>query len=511
MIRALYGFYRERIMRAYDIESIVIGIALRYNESCNILLPELTKDKFIYNMNGEFGTEHAEIWQTIFDVFLVDQVFPTLVDITNKLPEKYHAYVWGCIDRLEKVHGIFSYDVKQTIRFGQMVDRAGVVYNVSRRLRPIGMLSSDSDIFQRNVDSIECVESWINDLWNDLQTNLKIGSNGYQHVSVAVEEQIETWERQFKGEQLDILPCGMPTLMSHHLFPAGKIAAVHGLSNSGKSTFVHLVNLGTAMGLVANNIPGCVAINSLEMRRGDLINRFAASLAQVDVSRFRGGKKPITLDELKALKDWAELVAKLPIFIDDTSLASTSIIEYRASGLHVSEYGPIKQLSFDYNELLTDNGQASEELRVHQIFRNQLAISRELGASVIAVGQSTSRDDTSGIAGALGTRYSRGILQNCDILVEIVNPIEAKRMGLRVNPPDPIDDAHFWVLIEKYRDGMKGAIPFGWLPEYTLFYDLELNGLEKNKTVFNHVEAAREILMSTKKRLVSPQDTGALW
>lgn len=493
--------------QTYTNESILIGLTIRYPEACRILLPDLTPDKFVHNFLGEFGSEHGEIWSTICDLFLVEHILPSLVNVLSKVSEPYQVYIKSLVSRLEDQYKIFEYDSGLVLRLGREIDKQGVMYNVARHSRPVGLVIANVEAFNHAVQSVEEVEGWVNSYWHGLQDHVQLGTTGYAHISEAVSNVKDQWKRQYEGEQLEILNCGMPTLVSNQLFPLRNIAVIHGLSNSGKSAFVHLVNLGTAIGLKANNIPGCVAINSLEMSQEGIVKRYAAALAQVDWTRLRGGKKPLTLEEFNKLMEWLDFVEELPIFVDDTNMLTTSALQYRTSGLHVSPHGPIMQLSSDYNELFGDEGN-SEELRVHKIFQNQFNVSRQLGCSVIVISQSsTDNNNSTYIAGAMGTRYSRGILQNADIVAEVYNPVEAEKMGIRVRVPEAYQGSNAWLLVQKYREGSKFEIPLGWVPENTMFYDLKLNGHVKNYVLFDHLQQAQDMIGSNH-RVVSPTETG---
>ena len=168
-----------------------------------------------------------------------------------------------------------------------LVDKRASCITLHKSQKRMGTLCTE-DAFTRKVKSVKDIEAWVSQQLERYHSLLKLGTGGYTHISSAVENTLENWRRMRQGEQLVILPCGIPSLIAHQLFPLGKIAVIHGLSSGGKSAFVHGVNLGTAIGLVANKIKGSVAINSMEMTQTDLVERFIVMLAHVDVSKFMG-------------------------------------------------------------------------------------------------------------------------------------------------------------------------------------------------------------------------------
>lgn len=477
-------------MSTFDNEAITLGLVLRYDtDAAQVVLPELTPDKFIFNADGTFGSDHEYIWQAIADCYLVDSLRPTYVNVAAHLDDTYHDYLRLLIDQLEKYYHIYTLDAKELAQYATDVDKAGIIYNVAQQSKRVSIITNTNEDFERMVNSVHDVSEWVNDVLNTYHTSLSFGTEGYQHISVAASRVREEWEMQYNKEQTIILPCGLPTLVGNRLFPLRKLAVIHGLSGSGKSAFVHQVNLGTAIGLVAEGIKGCVAINSLEMEQEDLVERMASVLAGIDVSTFQTGT--ISKEDYERLLGWLEFAEKLPIYVDDTNFITTSAMEYRSRGLHVT-HGPIIQLSSDYGELFKDEGD-SEEMRVNKVFREHFSLSRKIGASVIAISQSTaSKQDTNRtyLAGPDGTRYSRGVLHGADILAELWNPVQMKASGRQFIVPEGLNDVHPWLIVQKYRKGKMGALPMGWNAEYTQFFDLAMTHSPGHEKPFEHLPKA---------------------
>ena len=139
----------------------------------------------------------------------------------------------------------------------------------------------------QTLNKIEDVDEWATQQLTAYRAVMSMQSSGYTPISEGINPVKEKWERQFRGEELVLLENGFPSLMGAKLFPVRRMAVIHGLSSSGKSTLVFQINLGTAIGLMKNKIKGCVAINSLEMESDALIERMVAILARVDVSKLK--------------------------------------------------------------------------------------------------------------------------------------------------------------------------------------------------------------------------------
>jgi len=482
-------------MKPYDIECIVLGTVLRWgSEPACMILPQLTSDKFVFDTDGDFGSEHSRIWEAITEVALVEKKAPSYSNVATALRGELQDELKALVERIEQQYKIFVFDAKDFLDMAELVDKQGVVYNMAKIGGRLYAAASDVESFLRTTSKIEDIERWATDQLSAFRKVLSTQSSGYRHISTIVDSVKEKWDRQYRGEELVLPDNGFPSLMMHNLFPVRKMAVVHGLSSSGKSTLVFQVNLGTAIGLYVNDVKGCVAINSLEMEREDLVERMVSILAHTDITGFARGT--IKKEQLDNLFTWADFVAQLPIFIDDTNFITTTAMEYRASGLHVSEYGPVIQLSSDYGELFRNEDKKSEEQRLNTIFREQFHLSRMIGASVIAISQSTTDKALSGktyIAGPDGTRYSRGILHAADILIELWNPVQMEAAGRTVVAPDGFSTSHPWAFVQKYRGGKAGiAIPLGWRAETTTFFDMMIDQTPGKETIFTHLQEAVE-------------------
>lgn len=466
----------------FEIERLVIGAVLKFgNEAAHVAMPALTPDKFIFDTDGSFGSAHELIWRVLFDTFMNEHLSPTVINVMANFTGNTLAYIQECAN-LPEQQGLVPFNVQEFSSLCGMVDKAGIVYRVTSQFQPAVLSLHNVQSFMRTVHQIPDIDQWLAGCLNDLRGVSTMRGGGYVHVGSVMQSVRDKWERIVSGVESPLVPNGFPSLEKRRLFPRGKFAVLHGLSGSGKSSFVFQINLAAAIYLYENNLPGCVAINTLEMEQEDLVEKMASILAQVDISKLIDNS--IKKAELDRLSAWSEYVERLPLFIDNTKFVTTDALQYRASGLHVSQYGPVIQLSSDYGELFSDKGD-SEEQRVNAIFRNQFHLSRAIGASVIAISQSTADKRVSGltyIAGADGTRYSRAIFMGADIVAELWNPVAIETSGRAVEAPidaatgQPISKNNPWLLIQKYRNARAGGmIPLGWMPETTTFYDLDLN------------------------------------
>ena len=320
----------------------------------------------------------------------------------------------------------------------------------------------------------------------------------YRPIKEASKNLRKRYEAYITGEVIPVLDCGIPSMQRNKLFPRGELAVLHGISGSGKSTFAFQYELGVAIRLYLDDMPGCVVVNSLEMTEEKLTERMAAILSGVDVSAWLNGTM-LQKDYIKLL-DWLDFVDALPIYIDDTSFLTTGQMDHNLEELHLSETGPVVLLVSDYGELFADDA-SSEEQRVNAIFRNQFRMTREYDTTILAISQSTNNKADTGrtyIAGPDGTRYSKGILQAADTLVEMWNPPQLEKSG-RMLDDKALATAGYnkelaYLFVQKFRGSSIGnkGLPFGWLDYRTTFFDHTLSHTIGNETIFTHLDAARK-------------------
>jgi replicative DNA helicase len=488
------------MLTPYDKECYTLATVLKYgNKAAQVVLPYLTPDKFVFDLTGGYGLAHYVIWEAVVTCYNSQQS-PVYAMIVQQLPE-YQKYLESLLYRLTNQYHVTELDESVLLSIAERIDVQGIVFQVASRGMKYASILNDPQELAGIVNAIKDIDAWNAANVEVFQTATAFNT-GYTEVGSIVDLLKDRWSAVRSGVNISLLNCGIPILMSNKLFPRGKMTVVHGLSGSGKSSFCFQYALGVAMGLVQNHLPGCVAINSLEMTQQDLIEACVATLARVDVSKLIDGT--LSKEEYNRLVLWSDVVARLPIYVDESSL-TTSAMQYRSSGLHVA-HGPVVLLVSDYGELFEDED-SSEEQRVNKIFRSQFRLSRLINAGVMAISQSTPSSTStvkhSHIAGPDGTRYSRGVLQATDVLVEMYNPPAIASTGRQVFPPEGFSKELAYLIIQKYRGAKTGGIvPMGWKPEFTSFWDTNLQQTPGQETFFTHVE---ETLLALGLR---PEDYG---
>lgn len=499
---------------AYDAEAILIGSVLRYGrDAAMCVLPQLTSNKFIHNFEGTIGQdENRQIWEAIIQVTLKDRADPQITTgaVRRVLDEKQMISAEGYTNEVLYKYRIQQMDPDTLRAYAREVHRNGIVWGVVKVSDRLALLR-DPVLFEGYVSKIEDPDDWMTELIGTLHdAGAGEGEGRYHPISEVAEEALINFDRQMSGEQLYLLPVGVPMLYNAGLFPAETMAVVHGLSSGGKTTFVqNVVNLGTAIGLVHNHIPGCVSINSLEMGREDFIGRAAASLAGFNTFTMKIKPQEINASDYQRFREYVEFVGQLPIVIDDTARISMDTLLLRLTGVHLGPNGPVRQLSTDYLELFDETGDESNvEQKLGTLAAKHFQIKREFHTCVIAVSQSTYTNKTY-VAGMYGARYSKALTHKPDILIELVNYGALKKSGTDYVVANGLDEDHVWLLLQKYRGGSTDVqIAMGWEPEHTRIYDPSMLTFDQNANMnlvlFEHLAEVEKLLKKHPTTAVVP-------
>ncbi|MDD3369845.1 MAG: replicative DNA helicase [Lachnospiraceae bacterium] len=210
----------------------------------------------------------------------------------------------------------------------------------------------------------------------------------------------------------------------------------------------------------------CAAIFSLEMSKEQLVNRLFSLESRVDAQKIRTGQ----LED----RDWEDLIesagviGKSSLIIDDTP--GISIGELRSKCRKYKLEHDLKIIIIDYLQLMSGSGKSeSRQQEISEISRSLKALARELSVPVVALSQLSraveSRDDHRPIMSDL--RESGAIEQDADVVMFIY------RDDYYNHDTEKKDIAE--IIIGKQRNGPLGTVELAWLPQYTMFRNLQKN------------------------------------
>lgn len=462
-----------------DFERLLLGHVLHYGiEAAKLVLPALTHDKFVHSKTGELGgsQDHARIWQAISLCYLSSKMSPDVAAVRAHLEKDYHYYLDTLDSMLSGHYRVYGFDPNKVVWLAEQVDKCGALYAASAISVSLAEASKSPEAFASFAARIEDIDLFLSDHIHQLSSPISVKTKGYQHVGIIgaeLKQQMRLWQ---EGKQLVLLPVGLPTAEEAAMYYVASLFVQHGMSQAGKSAWTHLVQLGTAIGLKNNNVKGCVAVNSLEEDQHGLVLKLAGILSGVSTAKlkFGGGLKIEDYDRLERAVDY---VGTLPIFVDNTNLLTTSELEMRLMGLHTSERGPVYMMSVDYIEMLESSDRSdSKEQELNEVVRRCHSYSRNTGACVIVLSQSTFGETGKyKIAGADGTRYSKSLRHAADVMSELWNPVYMKQAMINFEAAPGLNDSQPFQLVQKHKEvGLPEPLALGWEPEFRRFRDPKL-------------------------------------
>ncbi len=228
---------------------------------------------------------------------------------------------------------------------------------------------------------------------------------------------------------------------------------------------------------------GVVGFFSLEMSADQLAGRILADVSHVPSDKMRRGD--LTPNDYEAIRDAAEQMEGIPLFIDDTGGISISQLAARARRLQRTT--GLDLLIIDYLQLITSGGGRKSDSRVQEvseITKTLKALAKELAIPIIALSQLSraveQREDKRPQLSDL--RESGSIEQDADVVMfiyreayylERLEPGEGdprhaewkEQMGKKFNVAE--------VILAKQRHGPIGRVEVGFNPARVRFSDLD--------------------------------------
>jgi len=189
-------------------------------------------------------------------------------------------------------------------------------------------------------------------------------------------EEIENYSKgNFKGiltgfKELDEMTTGIQP---------GDLIILAGRPSMGKTAFC--LSLALNAGVHGKN---ATAIFSLEMSKGQLVQRMLCSEARVNMHQLRSGTLPKR--DLPKLSFAAGPLSESPIFIDDTP--SITVLELRAKARRLKAQHDLKLIVIDYLQLMGSSSRVeNRQQEISQISRSLKGVAKELDVPVIALSQ----------------------------------------------------------------------------------------------------------------------------
>ncbi|MDZ4787692.1 MAG: replicative DNA helicase [Blastochloris sp.] len=208
-----------------------------------------------------------------------------------------------------------------------------------------------------------------------------------------------------------------------------------------------------------------VGFFSLEMTAEQLMLRLIASTAKVSLQSIRKGE--LSNGELDGISMISEEVAKLPLFIDESSMLS--ITQLRAKARRLKQRNNIDVIIIDYLQLLTSSSEKAKDNRqveVAEISRGIKALAKELKIPIIVLAQLNRKSEEGNSEPALHhLRESGSIEQDADTVMLLSRAFEKE------DDDEGVRGLKATINIAKQRSGPVGKVQLRFLGQYTLFED----------------------------------------
>jgi replicative DNA helicase len=210
-----------------------------------------------------------------------------------------------------------------------------------------------------------------------------------------------------------------------------------------------------------------VGIMSLEMSKGQLVERMFCSLLQVDSWKMRTGQ--LTEADFARIGPVMDELNKYKIFIDDS--IGNSLPELRAKARRLQMEHGLDVIVIDYLQLMT-SGKAGGNFNnrvneISEISRSLKALARELHVPIIALSQLSraveQRPNKIPILSDL--RESGAIEQDADVVMMMYREDYYEEDSDRPGLTD--------IYIRKHRNGKTGRVELMFKKEQMKFYDID--------------------------------------
>lgn len=209
-----------------------------------------------------------------------------------------------------------------------------------------------------------------------------------------------------------------------------------------------------------------VGIFSLEMSTQQLVDRFIAAEAHVDLWKLRTGHLSESSNDFQRINDALSRLAEAPIYIDDA--ASSNVLQMRAMARRLKSENDLGLIIIDYLQLMQPRI-ASDNMvqQITEISRSLKQLARELDVPILALSQLSRAVEQRHppIPRLSDLRESGSIEQDADVVMFIYREDKTKRDSTRPNVAE--------ILVEKHRNGPTGRVELYFNAEKASFSTLD--------------------------------------
>ncbi|MBL7745462.1 MAG: replicative DNA helicase [Chitinophagaceae bacterium] len=280
------------------------------------------------------------------------------------------------------------------------------------------------DAYEDSTDVFDLLDDAESKLFEITNNHLRKNFDTIDSVLVKTIQRIE--DLRHKNEDVTGVPSGF----------AGLDKVTYGWQNTDLIILAARPAVGKtafALNLARNAVmhpgkPTPVALFSLEMSAGQLVQRILAAESEIWLEKIARGK--LEEHEMKQLyARGIQRLAQAPLFIDDTP--ALNIFELRAKCRRLKNKHNIGMVIIDYLQLMSGTGEnrtANREQEISNISRNLKALAKELNIPIIALSQLSRAVEQRGakegsrIPQLSDLRESGAIEQDADMVMFLYRP-----------------------------------------------------------------------------------------
>lgn len=430
---------------------------------------------------GKVPPQAKDLEEAVLGAIMLEKsAFDTVVEILK--PECFyveaHQRIFRSMQSLSnKSQPIDILTVAEELRFREELDMVGGAYYVTKLTnsvvssanieahsriilqkfiqRELIRISGEiiGDAYEDSTDVFDLLDDAETKLFEITNNHLRKNFDTIDSVLVKTIQRIE--DLRHKNEDVTGVPSGFPSLdRVTYGWQNTDLIILAARPAVGKTAFA--LNLARNAALnPSKQTP--VALFSLEMSAGQLVQRILAAESEIWLEKIARGK--LEEHEMKQLyARGIQRLAQAPLFIDDTP--ALNIFELRAKCRRLKNKHNIGLIIIDYLQLMSGTGEnrnSNREQEISNISRNLKALAKELSVPIIALSQLSRAVETRS-AGKDGNkmpqlsdlRESGAIEQDADMVMFLYRPeyydITSNEMG-ESNRGETI------VRIAKHRNG----------------------------------------------------------
>ena len=434
--------------QSIEAEKSLLG-SLMLDKNAIVKVADFLNTKDFYKKN------HQEIYKVILNLYEKGEPIDLLsvsarLKEENKLKETDgHSYLTDLINTVPNALHVLSY--------AKMVQHKRILRDLIEASYDIGAMG------QNETEDIEIlVDRAEKRIFSITQKSL---TQKFVSVKETLEQAFERIEKLCKNKgKVRGVPSGFPDLdklLSG--FQKSDLIILAARPSLGKSSLALSIVLHAAS---QAKVP--IGIFSLEMSKDQVVDRFIAAQAGIDLWKLRTGQlssKGENNDFIR-IQSALDTLSSVPIFIDDS--ASPNILQMRAMTRRLQAEHGLGMIVVDYLQLMESRNQnVGIVQQMTEISRSLKALARELNIPVLALSQlSRSVEQRSPQIPRLSDLRETGALeQDADVVMFIHREDKYRENSDRENIAD--------IIIAKHRNGPVGKVELYFDESTASFKNLE--------------------------------------